>query len=47
MEVKHKYMVSNKASDSTVLKVDDKRRLIQLPDAAVLSGLALNPRDSS
>lgn len=47
MEVKHKYMVSNKETDSVVLKVDDKRRLIQLPDAAVLSGLALNPRDSS
>ncbi|MBV4360045.1 RagB/SusD family nutrient uptake outer membrane protein [Pinibacter aurantiacus] len=47
MEVKHKYMVSNSKTDSTVLKVDDKRRLIQLPDAAVLSGLALNPRDSS
>jgi hypothetical protein len=45
--VTHKYMVSNNKTDSTVLTVDDKRRLLQLPDAAVLSGLALNPRDSS
>lgn len=45
--VTHRYQVSNNKIDSTILKVDDKRRLIQLPDAAVLSGLALNPRDSS
>ncbi len=44
--VTHRYYIGNSKVDSTVLEVGDKRRLLQLPDAATLSGLQLNPRDS-
>lgn len=39
IQVTHKY-----ADSTTVLKPDDLRRVLQIPNAATLSGLPLNPR---
>lgn len=43
--VTHKYITGQVSDTTIVLTPTDKRRLLQLPDAATLSGLPLNPRD--